>query len=118
MNPPGDSAGEVICADEALARLPETLKQRFAELFQHGTLSVEIYAPRGIDRQMPHTRDEVYVVIRGNGEFVYGQRRRAVGPGDFLFVPANMEHRFENFSDDLSVWVFFFGPQGGEGRFA
>jgi hypothetical protein len=25
-----------------------------------------------------------------------------------------MEHRFENFSDDLSVWVFFFGPQGGE----
>jgi len=25
-----------------------------------------------------------------------------------------MEHRFENFSDDLAVWVFFYGPEGGE----
>jgi hypothetical protein len=25
-----------------------------------------------------------------------------------------MGHRFENFSDDLAVWVFFYGPEGGE----
>jgi hypothetical protein len=23
-------------------------------------------------------------------------------------------HRFENFSDDLVVWVVFYGPDGGE----
>ena len=27
---------------------------------------------------------------------------------------AGVEHRFENFSDDFAVWVFFYGPEGGE----
>jgi hypothetical protein len=25
-----------------------------------------------------------------------------------------VEHRFEDFSDDLAVWVIFYGPDGGE----
>jgi hypothetical protein len=32
-----------------------------------------------------------------------------------LFVPAGVEHRFEDFSDDFAVWVVFWGPDGGEG---
>jgi hypothetical protein len=31
-----------------------------------------------------------------------------------LFVPAGAEHRFEDFTDDLTVWVVFYGPEGGE----
>ena len=31
-----------------------------------------------------------------------------------LFVPAGVEHRFEDFTDDLAVWVVFYGPEGGE----
>jgi hypothetical protein len=31
-----------------------------------------------------------------------------------LFVPADVEHRFEEFSDDLALWVVFYGPEGGE----
>jgi mannose-6-phosphate isomerase-like protein (cupin superfamily) len=34
--------------------------------------------------------------------------------GDFLFVPAGIEHRFTNFTADFSTWVFFYGPKGGE----
>lgn len=34
-------------------------------------------------------------------------------PGDFLFVPAGMSHRFEDFGDDMAVWVMFYGPKGG-----
>jgi mannose-6-phosphate isomerase-like protein (cupin superfamily) len=75
---------------------------------------VEIYAPRGTDPQTPHTRDEAYVVVQGSGEFINGSKRETFGPGDFLFVPAGVEHRFLNFSDDLVVWVVFFGPEGGE----
>ena len=41
-------------------------------------------------------------------------RRHQFGPGDALFVPADVEHRFEEFSDDLSMWVVFWGPAGGE----
>jgi uncharacterized RmlC-like cupin family protein len=38
------------------------------------------------------------------------------GPGDFLFVPAGIEHRFVNFTDDFSTWVIFYGPKGGESQ--
>jgi quercetin dioxygenase-like cupin family protein len=31
------------------------------------------------------------------------------GPGDLLWVPAGVVHRFKDFTDDLAVWVVFFG---------
>jgi mannose-6-phosphate isomerase-like protein (cupin superfamily) len=101
---------------EGLARLPGPKGERFVELFGHGTLSVELYAPRGQDPQSPHTRDEVYVVVEGRGQFRNGQTVHRFGPGDVLFVPAGVVHRFEAFSDDLVVWVFFYGPEGGEAK--
>ena len=103
-----------ISLQQALARLPGPGGEPFASLFQHGTLAVEIFAPRREDTQKPHTRDEVYFVAQGKGEFVHGVARQAVGPGDFLFVPAGAVHRFENFDDDLALWVLFYGPEGGE----
>ena len=103
-----------ITVAHALARLPGPKGERFAAVFQRGSLTVEIYAPRGSDPQKPHTRDEVYVVVRGSGEFITGLDRHNFGPGDFLFVAAGVEHRFVNFSDDLIVWVIFYGPEGGE----
>jgi mannose-6-phosphate isomerase-like protein (cupin superfamily) len=107
-------SSRAIEAGEAEARLPESQRERSITLFQHGTLTVKLYAPRGTDPQTPHTRDEIYVVIHGTGDFSCAGERRKFGPHDFLFVPAGMEHRFENFSDDLALWVFFYGPEGGE----
>jgi mannose-6-phosphate isomerase-like protein (cupin superfamily) len=95
--------------------LPEPDHEQYVVPFTHGTLEVGLYAPRGADPQTPHTRDEVYVVMRGSGWFVNGDRRHQFGPGDVLFVPAHQVHRFEAFSDDFAVWVFFYGPDGGEG---
>ena len=99
---------------EGLSRLPRPNGERFVELFSHGTLSVELYAPRGADPQHPHTRDEVYVVVSGRGDFMCDGRRMSFGPGDLFFVAAGVEHRFEQFSDDFATWVVFFGPSGGE----
>lgn len=99
---------------EAAAKLPAPDGERFTRVFAHGTLEVELYEPRGRDPQQPHRRDEVYVVARGSGWFVCGERRERFGPGDFLFAAAGEVHRFEEFSVDLSVWVLFYGPDGGE----
>ncbi len=41
-------------------------------------------------------------------------RRQKFGPGDFLFAPAGVSHRFEEFGADLVVWVLFYGPEVGE----
>jgi mannose-6-phosphate isomerase-like protein (cupin superfamily) len=99
---------------QALSRMPGPYGDQYAVLLEHGTLEVGFYAPKRHDPQTPHTRDEVYVVIRGSGWFRRGEERVAFGPGDVLFVPARKEHRFEQFTEDLAVWVFFYGPDGGE----
>ena len=102
-----------IDKQEALAELREH-ESPFKVLFKHGTLAVEVYKPHKVDLQQPHSRDEVYIVISGSGEFVNNGERTSFKTGDFLFVPAGIEHRFENFTDDFSTWVIFYGPEGGE----
>ena len=110
----------IFSPDDFLRRLPgpKTPKwphgERFVEAFRHGTLVVELYAPRGEDRQTHHDRDEVYFVVSGTGEFFNAGARSAFAPGDALFVAAHVEHRFENFTPDFAAWVIFYGPPGGE----
>ena len=100
---------------EALVALTASADGKpFARLFAHGSLEVEVYRPVDRDLQGPHARDEVYVVIDGRGTFFCDGERTPFGPGSLLFVPAGVEHRFEDFTDDFSTWVLFYGPQGGE----
>ncbi len=103
----------IISTQTALQQLQEHPKE-FKELFTHGTLSVEIYKPHQIDKQQPHNRDEIYVVIAGSGSFYLDGKRSPFQAGDFIFVPAHVAHRFEDFSEDFSTWVFFYGPKDGE----
>ena len=105
---------QLLQVTEALTKLPSPDGKRFATIFEHGSLAVEIYAPRGIDPQQPHTRDEVYFVASGSGVYVCGDIRQTFGPTDLLFAAAGVAHRFENFTDDFVVWVLFYGPEGGE----
>ncbi len=107
------SSGHIDLKD-ALGCVPGPDGKPFATLFRHGTLAVELYIPVKIDKQTPHSRDEVYVVVRGTGMFFDGATRRACSAGTLLFVAAGQVHRFEDFSDDFVTWVLFYGPEGGE----
>ena len=100
--------------EEAMIQLPGPQGELSVLLFEHGSLVVKVYVPHKTDLQTPHTRDEAYVVVQGSGEFVNGDTRHNFEAGDFLFAAAGELHRFENFSDDLVVWVLFYGPEGGE----
>ena len=108
------SPSRLIKLADAQNAIPSHDGKLYAELFQHGTLNVEIYAPKGVDLQQPHTRDELYIVISGRGWFFCEGRRFEFSPGDALFAAAGEVHRFEDFTDDLLVWVVFYGPEGGE----
>lgn len=97
---------------QGAASLPGPQGQRHAEVFAHGTRVVEHYAPRGRDPQSPHTRDELHVVLSGEGGFVNGAERHRFAAGDSS--RAGVVHRFEAFGDDFATWVVFYGPEGGE----
>lgn len=100
--------------DEALRKLLQENEFPFTVLLRHGTLTLEYFAPQELDTQSPHKQDEIYVIIKGHSRFYLNGERVSCKPGDVLFVPAGMEHFFENFSDDFATWVIFFGPEGGE----
>lgn len=85
---------------------------------EHGSMQLRLFAPGADDRQQPHTRDEIYVVIEGRGTFVIddarGTRKIAFAPHDVLFVAAHVPHRFVDTTPDFKTWVVFYGPEGGE----
>jgi mannose-6-phosphate isomerase-like protein (cupin superfamily) len=109
---------ERITPASALEQLAAAHGKEFVRLLRHGTLEIEIYKPGGVDRQQPHSRDELYVVISGSGYFVKGDARHPFEAGEVLFVPAGMAHRFEEFTGDFATWVIFYGPDGGEAQTA
>lgn len=108
-----DECQKIDFAD-ALRRLPGPQGEHNVELFEHGSLVIKLSRPRGPDLQTAHSRDEIYVIAQGSGEFVCGDGRQSFSPNDVLFAAAGVQHRFENLSDDFAVWVFFYGPEGGE----
>jgi len=105
---------------DLLARLPGARTEKwpdgepFVPAFGHGTMSVEVFAPRGADHQQPHSQDEIYFVMAGRSDFLREGRRSVVEVGDAVFVPAGQRHHFEAMSDDFITWVVFWGPGGGE----
>lgn len=86
----------------------------FEQVMANGSMTVEIYKPQQVDLQQPHSQDELYIIISGSGNFYNDGNITNFKPLDVLFVPAGIEHRFENFTDDFATWVIFYGKQGGE----
>lgn len=99
---------------DALRELEKENKQRFIEVMKHGSMTIEFFKPQQSDTQTPHKQDEIYAIIKGNSTFYRDGERIDCKSGDVLFVPAGMDHRFENFSEDFETWVIFYGPEGGE----
>jgi mannose-6-phosphate isomerase-like protein (cupin superfamily) len=107
----------VVRLAESEARVPGPAGEHAVTVFERGTLKAMValgrFAP--LPRPTtPHAQDEVYVVVRGSGVFLHDGQRDPFRPGDLLFVAAGTEHRFEDFTEDLAVWVVFYGPTGGD----
>lgn len=100
--------------EEFLSRLPLPANEKWPdgvrdiELFEKNGVTLVFFAPRSVDRQTNHDRDEFYFIASGKGEILIGGTRHDFETGDAFFVPAHIDHRFENFSDDFSTWAIFF----------
>ena len=110
---------------------PNDAGRSTALMLAHGSMELRWFMPKQKDPQVPHDRDELYIVASGTGVFmrgveslpfddsslpIQGEERVRFGPGDALFVAAGTVHRFEEFSDDFAAWIVFYGPEGGERR--
>ena len=104
----------VIRFAEAQAGIPGPGGERSISFLQRGSLDVKLSRPLAPNQQTPHAQDEVYIVIHGRGVLLHEGKRESFEAGDCLFVAAGTEHRFEDFREDLAVWVVFYGPPGGE----
>jgi mannose-6-phosphate isomerase-like protein (cupin superfamily) len=95
--------------------LPDVEQQRraagrpYLEFLRVPSLSLGIYelAAGGVDRQQPHTEDEVYFVTAGRAMVTVADEERAVGPGSMIYVAASVPHRFHSITEDLRLLVFF-----------
>ena len=101
------SADWLVSADRFKAQLGEYL-------LRHGTMRTMLYRPDFPNIQTPHSQNELYLIAQGSGTFTKDGETRAFGPGEAIFVEAGIDHRFEEFGEDLLAWVIFWGPEGGE----
>jgi mannose-6-phosphate isomerase-like protein (cupin superfamily) len=110
----GSQRSALLPLADALSRIPGPAGEHSVSLLQRGTLDIKMSRPVRPNVQAPHEQDEIYVIARGEGVIVHGDRSERCRAGDAVFIAAGTDHRFEDFSDDLAVWVVFFGPPGGE----
>jgi len=81
----------------------------YSEFLRVPTMSVGVYVlpAGGVDRQTPHTEDEIYYVIRGRGQLRHGEHESPATPGEVLFVPARRAHHFHSITEELVLLVVF-----------
>ncbi len=59
------------------------------------------------------TQEEAFYILEGRAIYTIGDRKREVGPGDFLSIPSNTWHSFESLTQGLRV-LNFYAPAGFE----
>lgn len=102
-------------AAAGLFACPPGTKNRYLEHLCVPSLSIGTYSipVGGVDDQVPHFEDEVYIVTAGKASFTGGPFGTIpVGPGSVLYVAAGQDHRFVDVVEDLAMVVVFAPPHG------
>jgi mannose-6-phosphate isomerase-like protein (cupin superfamily) len=78
---------------------------------EHLSVGTYFIAAGGIDDQVPHTEDEVYVITAGRARLATPSGVIPVEAGDAVFVPAREPHTFIEISADFAAFVLFAPPE-------
>lgn len=83
--------------------------QFYREFLRVPAMSAGLYvlSVGSVDPQVPHQQDEMYYVLGGRGRFRAGHQDTEVTSGSLLFVAADVEHKFYEIVEELSILVFF-----------
>jgi mannose-6-phosphate isomerase-like protein (cupin superfamily) len=102
---------EAFTYDEIIRAQRESGRD-YLQFINASTLSLGLYAlaAGAVDTQTPHAEDEIYYVVSGRATIEVAGERRPVEPGSIVFVAREVDHRFVDITEDLSILVFF-APQ-------
>jgi mannose-6-phosphate isomerase-like protein (cupin superfamily) len=65
--------------------------------------------PGQMDGQEPHSLDEIYLVLQGDGFIEIGKKSYVLKKDLFIYVPAKVKHRFYGNTQEILVIYFFSG---------
>jgi mannose-6-phosphate isomerase-like protein (cupin superfamily) len=68
-------------------------------------LEVEVPAGYSAPLHVHYAEDETFVILDGDVTFEVGGERLETGPGDSVFGPRNIPHRFESEHGARMIWV-------------
>jgi mannose-6-phosphate isomerase-like protein (cupin superfamily) len=74
---------------------------------QHLQAGILRLKPGELDTQEPHSLDEIYLVLEGDGFIEIGKKAYAVKKDLFIYVPANIRHKFYGNTQEILVVYFF-----------
>lgn len=110
------------CLIESLKKKEDNfvgLDKVIADLDNTGNYFLDVFNNKGVDlgilrlrkgetdTQLPHSVNEVYFIVEGNGFIEIEGKLKPVKKADFIFVSANLQHRFIVDDEDLVVIYFF-----------
>ena len=100
-----------------------------AFVMRRGSMELRLFHPADQDFQVPHDRDELYMILAGHAVLMRGAPRSPFAEptlleeldeqlpaavGDAILVPAGTPHHFVDMTPDFTAWMLFWGPEGGE----
>lgn len=99
---------------DALVAANRASAERYTEFLRVPTMSAGLYAlpAGGDDLQRPHQQDEIYYVVSGRSKFVCDGIVIDAEPGSFIYVAKQVEHRFFDIAEDLTIIVLFAPAEG------
>jgi mannose-6-phosphate isomerase-like protein (cupin superfamily) len=104
-----EEGNDLVNLDHMIADLDNT-NSSFLNVFSNKVLDMGILRIKvgEKDTQLPHSVDEAYFVVKGNGSIEIDGNMKPVRSSDFVFVPAEANHRF--IADDQDLVVIYFFP--------
>ncbi len=96
-------------------RVPEVDRKRkeadrkFEEFLRVPDLSAGLYVlgKSGVDRQKPHSEDEIYYIVSGKGVLKIDDHDEPVSAGSVVYVAAKVPHHFHSIEEELKILVVF-----------
>ncbi len=74
---------------------------------QHLQVGILRLKPGEKDTQEPHPLDEIYLVLDGDGFIEIGNKVYTLKKDLFIYVPANVRHKFYGNTQEILVVYFF-----------